>query len=272
MTTVQPAGAWETGLLADDERALLAEELRLVMSTASADAYPPVAQLLDVDVCRDWLNEVRVRIDAPSLPAAASLFAKRWSFLITGAPLYAMSVFDKGLRVGLDKVGLDADYADRLWVSRLRLRDAEVTLAPLGPARDDWRLDVTTRLFAGHVAPLWRALSVAGGVAERILWENLAVRAYSLYEGRLDAVAPDAQARAQADFDWLRRDAPPAAFGLDHNPLKRYDFAPTPVPGRAQPVRFRKTCCLYYQVPHAREYCRACPLIKPGRKPPVVFD
>lgn len=256
--------------LTDAEQRLLGAELRL--ASPQQAGYPPVSVLLDVAVCRSWLQVLRPRIDAPSLPATASLFAKRWAFLVTGAPLYAMSVFDKGLATGLDAVSLDADYADRLWVSHLRLRNPAVSLAPAGAARDAWRTEVATRLFAGHLAPLWRALSAAGGVAERILWENTAVRAYSLYEGRLDGVDPTALARAQADFAWLRRDAPPAVFGLDHNPLARYDAAPTPVPGRAQPVRFRKTCCLYYQVPHAREYCRACPLIKPGRRPPVVFE
>lgn len=260
----------EPDALTDPERQWLAGTLRL--AACAPAAYPPVSDLLDVTACRHWLQTVRTRIEAPNLPAAASLFAKRWAFLITGAPLYAMSVFDKGLAVALDTVALDVDCADRLWVSRLRLRDPAVSLAPAGPARDAWRATVATQIFAGHVAPLWRALARAGGVAERILWENLAVRVYSLYEGRLDDASPEARARAQADFDWLRREAPARVFGLDHNPLARCDAAPTPVPGRAQPVRFRKTCCLYYQVPHAREYCRACPLIKPGRRPPVAFD
>jgi ferric iron reductase protein FhuF len=251
-----------------DEHGHLAGALRL----AGAADYPAVAGLLDVAACRTWLDALAPHIGAPSRPAAASLFAKRHAFLVTGAPLYAMSVFDKGLDASLANVRLDADYADRLWVSRLRLVDDAVLAAPAGAARAAWRAAVVSRVFAHHLAPLWRTVAAAGGIAERILWENTAVRVYGLYEGRMESAGPREQARIAADFDWLRQEAEPAVFGIDYNPLARFDFDKTPVDGRARPVRFRKTCCLYYQVPHAREYCRACPLVKPGRRPPVAFD
>lgn len=258
------------GQLSAAQRAVLRDALAL----AEPDDAPreSVASLLEPARARAWLQALQPRIDAPGPAATASLFAKRWAFLATGAPLYAMSVFDQGLDAGIAQVWLDDAHDGRVWRSRLRLRGALCEPAPAGAARAAWRADLATRLFAGHLAPLWRALARAGGVAERILWENTAVRVYSLYEGRMDDLDAETRARATADYAWLRDEAPPAVFGLDHNPLARYDFPRTPVAGRARPVRFRKTCCLWYQVPHAREYCQACPLIKPGRRAPVVFD
>jgi hypothetical protein len=57
--------------------------------------------LLQEDVCERLLDALSPVIGSPSRAITASLLGKRLSFLATGACLYAMSVYDKGLLLSL---------------------------------------------------------------------------------------------------------------------------------------------------------------------------
>src|SRR5699024_5945609 len=94
-----------------------------------------------------------------------------------------------------------------------------------------------------------------------MLWENTAVRIYSLYERRMATLEGGAAARRDADFNFLLR-TDPALFGMPFNPLHYFRFCPTRLSDGAE-VRFRRTCCLYFQATCPQEYCRACPLLRP---------
>lgn len=125
---------------------------------------------------------------------------------------------------------------------------------------------VVRGLFAGLLAPLWEAFNQVTGVSRRILWENTAVRVYSLYEKRMDDIDdPVVQQRLKADFHWLLHEADPTLFGLHYNPLQHFRRPLTPLDsGKA--IRFRRTCCFYYLASDPVEYCGACPLLRPGRR------
>jgi ferric iron reductase protein FhuF len=127
-------------------------------------------------------------IGAPDLAIAASLFAKRVAFLASGSVLYAMSVFDKGLPLSLTACRLEYAHDNGLWTSSL---PADITATGYAPgARDAWRETIVSTLFRTFFAPLWQSLSQVSGLPEHILWENTAVRVYSLYQGRMEGLTP----------------------------------------------------------------------------------
>lgn len=245
------------------EWAVLSGPLRL-RPAAERDrrALAPRA-LLAGEHCARLLAELGPVIRAPTPAITASLLGKRLSFLATGACLYAMSACDKGLWLAPDNCLIEYGHDDGLWTSSLPLHD----VTPFGYApggRDAWRAAIVRTLFAELLSPLWQHLARVGGVSSRILWENTAVRVYSLYERRMaEPAEPAVRARCAADFDWLLNDAEPALFGLDVNPLRHFRRPPTRVDGRD--VRLRRTCCFYYKASEPVEYCSTCPLLKPKR-------
>jgi len=220
--------------------------------------------LLDIAACRNMLDGLGPVIGSRTRPVTASLLAKRVAFLVTGPALYAMSAYDQGLDLRMGNCITDVTHEGGLWRSHLILKTL-ATDQPTPRQREPWRERVIERVFSGHLAPLWMALHHASGISSRILWENTAVRVYSLYERRMVKL-PDcaARSRAQDDFRYLVQDAPGNLFGLSENPLKRFFFKPRSTltsEGQPRELRVRKTCCLYFMATEPAEYCSACPLL-----------
>ncbi|KML66505.1 IucA/IucC family C-terminal-domain containing protein [Pectobacterium peruviense] len=236
----------------------------------------PSRRVLDPDYCRWLLETLTPPLLSPSIKITASLLAKRIGFLTTAASLYAMSVYNKGLNMALDNSVLEFGHS-RLWTSTMPLYDLTVSQPETG-LREAWRDSLFDMLFAQHLSPILQTLSSVSGVPLRILWENVTVRVFSLYEQRIEWDDPAAVCsqgmtlaqQVQQDFDALLA-APGERFGCDDNPLRPFFRAKTRVPaaGRAvnfREVRFRRTCCFYYKASQPQEYCNNCPLLRPARK------
>ncbi|KAF1023339.1 MAG: hypothetical protein GAK30_00542 [Paracidovorax wautersii] len=254
---------------ATDDAATLRRELAARYGLAVAERLPagqplllPVHDLLDPLRCQALLDRLGPLLGSRSRAITASLLSKRLAFLATGCSLHALSVFDQALDIGLDNCWIDCRHDGQRWRSRLLLQHWRLQPAPAAGAasRQAWREATVTALFRGHLQPLWQALSLSSGLAARIFWENTAVRVFSLYENRLNAVAePQAAARIAHDWHYLREQAPAAVFGVDHNPVRLFDRHRQGAGGR------RKTCCLYYLTTQPAVYCKTCPL--PGACP-----
>lgn len=246
-----------------EEWAMLHGPLRLTPAGGRDRRSMAAGELLDDERCAQLLETLGPVLRSPTTAITASLLSKRLSFLATAACLYAMSACDKGLLLSPDNCLIEYGHDDGRWTSSMPLHD----MTPFGYApgeRHAWRNGIVRTLFAGLLAPLWQTLARSGGVSSRILWENTAVRVYSLYERRLAALdEPAAQARCAADCDWLLNDAEPALFGLDFNPLRHFRRPPTRIEGRD--IRLRRTCCFYYKTCEPVTYCGTCPLLKPKR-------
>lgn len=246
-------------MLTDEERLYLHNAFRL-RSLSEADVRSVAgSDLRDAQACRAFLERVMPLTGAPDLAIAASLFAKRVAFLASGNVLYAMSVFDKGLPLSLNTTRLEYAHDNGLWTSSLPVDVITTSYAP--GSRDAWREGIVSALFKAFFAPLWQSLSQVSGLPEQILWENTAVRVYSLYQGRMEGLNAEQEMRQQADFDWLLEEADPALFGLPWNPLKRFR-RPLQKDAKGKMVRFRRTCCFYYKAVQPVEYCHNCPLCK----------
>lgn len=242
----------------------------------AAREYPfasarPTRALLAAESCRQRLTQLSPLLRSPSLAITASLLSKRLAFLTTAAACYPMSIFDGGLDLSLDNCLLDTRHDGHLWQSHLPLCDLSLSSPQAFASRDAWRDTVIAGLFARHLTPLWQQLAAVSGISTRILWENTAVRLFSLYEHRMEAASASVQQRAQRDFRYLVHDAPGALFGLADNPLTPFYRPLTRVPASGDWVRFRRTCCFYYKASHPVEYCQACPLMRPGKGVRAAF-
>ncbi|KAA0016971.1 siderophore-iron reductase, Fe-S cluster protein [Salinicola corii] len=244
-----------------DQWHYLTDTLRLIPASRADGRSLGARELLDPERCRTLLAQVAPSIGAPERRTAASLLTKRLGFLLTGAPLYALSVCDRGLDLSLDNCVIEFAHDAGRWTSSLPLRSLEGETWPRGD-RDMARRELVQRLFAGLIAPIWHVLETEGGVSSRILWENLAVRVYSLYERRLARLEGEAvRTRCAEDFAFLR-DAEPDLYGLDFNPIARFFHARSGT-SEGGTERFRRTCCLYFKATCPAEYCQTCPLLKP---------
>lgn len=244
-----------------EEWAVLSATLRL-KPAADADRRRTLTPgaLLAEDTCRQLLTALGPIIGAPTPAITASLLGKRLSFLLTGACLYAMSAYDKGLDLSPENSLIEYGHDDGRWTSSMPLRVLTPATYAAG-TRHAWRERIAGALFAGLLAPLWQTFGRASGLAPRVLWENTAVRVYSLYERRMSALTdPRVRSRCAGDFEWLINRAEPVLFGLEYNPLKHFRRSLTAVEGGTRYVRFRRTCCFYYKASQPVEYCATCPL------------
>ncbi|EPF66782.1 IucA/IucC family C-terminal-domain containing protein [Pseudomonas syringae] len=249
----------------ESEWALLSEALRLRPAGEHDPRSLSARALLDDAVCEQLLGMLGPVIGSPTQAITASLLAKRISFLSTGACLYAMSVYDKGLTLSLDNSVIEYAHDNGLWTSSMPLLDT----TPVGyepGAREAWRDQIATTLFRDLLQPLWETFNRVTGISRRILWENTAVRVYSLYDKRMEKVEdPAIRQRCEGDFDWLLHQADPTLFGLTYNPLKHFRRPPVVLEAEGKSIRFRRTCCFYYDASNPVEYCSTCPLLRPKK-------
>lgn len=227
----------------------------------------PASELLDDTTCKALLDKLTPIIGSPDRCITASLLSKRLAFLTTGIGLYAMSVYNKGLILSADNTLIEYGHDNGLWTSCIPLRHIQPLPAVAGE-REAWRQNITATLFAGLLAPLWQTFSLVSGISSHILWENTAVRVYSLYERRMaKVVCPWLTTRISRDFDWLLNEADAALFGLQENPLQRFRRPLSAPAGTRDGIRFRRTCCFYYKASRPVEYCAICPLLRLRKHP-----
>ncbi|QXO16560.1 IucA/IucC family C-terminal-domain containing protein [Vibrio ostreae] len=216
--------------------------------------------LLDDEQCLATLNAIMPELGAPELKVTASLVIKRSAFLLLAPTLYAMSVFDKGLDASIDNCVFEYQLHNRLWRSGMPLKQTQAV--PCQHDRSAWRELILSGAFAGHLTPLIEQLQRLSGVSPRILWENVAVRVFSIYERRiLPALDSERRRQAEGDLAYLLDESTRSVFDLDENPLTRFYRTKRHWQAHSEPVRMRRTCCYYYQATEPPEFCSNCPLL-----------
>ncbi|SFE93978.1 Ferric iron reductase protein FhuF, involved in iron transport [Paenibacillus algorifonticola] len=218
--------------------------------------------LLEREKCESYLDQLATEIGAPSRRVAASMLAKRYAFLFVAPVLYAMTVYDKGLPLTLDNCRLASPDESESRVSgskfpNLSFDGLEMT-EPEAGKRLEWRDQMMRQLFAEHLSPLFRSLSVAGKVPMAILWENAFVRMVPLYEDGLEEESDSSVIqRLHDDFMFMTETAPASIFGERRNPLAKFIKPSHAGIAGEMLASIRQTCCFYYEM--SSEYCRACP-------------
>lgn len=239
----------------------LVRDHRLTLEPSDDAHYSiPATDLLDRGKTLLYLSKIAAIFEGKTEAANASLFAKRYSFLIVASSLFAMSRFDKSVDYAIENCHVESFRNGQAWLPKVRLSDWNPT-CPGEQGREAWRDEVIRKVFAGNLAKAWRSLSKTASVSKAVLWENTAIYVYWLYENKF-AEGADEERKAQvlADYDYLVHSAPAALFGETYNPLARFDSPKVNVPGEEKPIRPRKTCCLYYLASDTpNDYCPSCP-------------
>ncbi|RBP78247.1 ferric iron reductase [Marinomonas rhizomae] len=221
------------------------------------------SKLLDEVVCLETLQRIMPELGAPSLKVTASLVIKRVAFLALAPVLYAMSGFNKGLDGSLENSIFEYSLENRIWQSKMPLKDTSVSIwkGLDKEGRDIWRDEILHKVFAGHLTLLVEHFYRLTKVSRRILWENVAVRVFSIYEQRiLAAVSEEKRAIAEADYAYLLDKNTTKLFGLNENPLTGFYRKKQLTALSEKPVRVRRTCCFYYQATDPAVYCGTCPV------------
>lgn len=219
-------------------------------------------ELLSVEKCKHYLEQVAVIFQTSAKTAAASQFSKRYAYLVIASGLYAMTMFDKGMNYALENCRVESVFKDSTWLPEVSLTDRRVT-KPAAEQRELWRDRMLASIFAGNIAKVWRSVSTAASIPVSILWENISHSLYWLYEQRMLEGATEEQCRQiQADFHYLLYEAPACLFGEEYNPIAKYNHAGRVITDSNVCKRKRKTCCLHYQISEQYSCCTTCPLRK----------
>ncbi|WP_417526565.1 IucA/IucC family C-terminal-domain containing protein [Marinomonas shanghaiensis] len=253
----------------ESKQALLVEEWD-VLAAFGLKAYQadePLAidssKLLDDALCLETLQKIMPELGAPNLKVTASLVIKRMAFLTLAPVLYAMSGFDKGLDVSIENSVFEYPLENRIWQSKMPLKDTSVSVWKSSDkeSREVWRDDILSKVFSGHLTLLVEQFYRLTKVSRRVLWENIAVRVFSIYEQRiLTNIAEEKRMIAEADYAYLLEKTTTQLFGLEENPLTVFYREKQLTALSENPVRVRRTCCFYYQATEPPVYCGSCPL------------
>jgi ferric iron reductase protein FhuF len=218
--------------------------------------------LINPDQVYQYLKVLQQKLNSSSIPATASLFSKRYSYLIAVNSLYAMSGFNKGFKLTLDTVYIQSYFDGDTWLPRLVIEEP-IESSPLEGMRKEWRDDVIKNTFH-HLNSVWACLSKVSNLSEQTLWENTALYVFWLYENQLAETESEwVKHKPMDDFTYLVHKAPGYLFGpYQENPLSRFYREKTYSANHEAYVRMRTTCCLYYQVDSKGQYCSTCPRVR----------
>ncbi len=246
---------------------VLTKDFRLTTKTSFDRTYSiPSIDLLNKEKCMAYLDRVTSILQPSSKietvthkVATVSQFSKRYGFLTFGSGLYAMTMFNKGLDYSVENCHIESIYKDNTWLPDVRLADWHIT-QPIDSDRNEWRDQIIKNIFADNIAKVWRSISNAANIPISVLWENVAISVYWLYEKRIDKGASNNQKfRIHEDYQYLLN-APAYLFGETENPLKKFNCSKRKTTTSDIPIRVRKTCCYYYKVSSDRVYCTTCPI------------
>jgi ferric iron reductase protein FhuF len=203
-----------------------------------------------------YLKKVMVGIGAPNEKVAASMLIKRYAFFAVMA-LFTMSDSDRGINVKSDNITLVSYFEDGHWLPRFYLKD--MSLMPVTVNREVWREQYVKDVFANHLFPLMEQVSKITSISKLILWENIAVYLFWLYETVL-VEKMDRKQQIESDFRYVIYEAPGNLFGTyHHNPLTKYHGEKVFSSAVGKEIRTRKTCCYNYKLAGSQKRCNTCP-------------
>jgi len=250
-------------MLNKKEQSELAEKFRCTFKDNSLYRLSP-SSCMDESTLRVELLWIQQTMEAANLRAAASMLAKRYSFVAVAA-LYSFIVFQKKINASTENVLLHTEDAETMWLPKVFISEIEAIEVTEGNRKIllDELLD---ELFAHQIEPIWSALRKVTKISKLTLWENVAVYIHWLYDLLLANEEID-NVEVQKVLQYVLEEAEGRHFGSYHNnPLARYSSPPQYIEKQKQEIRVRKTCCLSYQTGDKETYCRTCPVICKPKK------
>lgn len=220
-----------------------------------------VNDLLDEKRMRGFLDLLGKDIEAENSKVAGSIFMKRYAFLAV-IFLYIMTSRNERLFISFENLSIETNEKEDVWLPHFHFSLLETETA--GQDRGTWRRGCLEALFKEHFYPIISCISSVTKLSKLILWENIAVYIFWLYEmvfqsGKFDE---DLIERAKEDFRYIIFQAEGGIFGNYHeNPLKRFYNERIDVEALDKPIRQRKSCCFNY-LTKSKQHCTTCPCMK----------
>ncbi|MFJ5964661.1 IucA/IucC family C-terminal-domain containing protein [Bacillus sp. NPDC093026] len=234
------------------ERELLDFGVHITSSPIKADCT--LAVLFSEESAARLLEAEKIAMHAPNLAVAASIFSKRYAYLVVSSSLYLMTLYDSIYQISPSACVFREDR-------KMALDKSACSFVQLEGDRNEWREQVICALFTQYVTPLLDVLHRVSRLPYSILWENVAVRINSLYRSMMKKVEdPAMKKRVKEDYVFLK-EAAGEVFGSQQNPFK----CSLNLDESLLQTSNRKTCCMYYQLEKKAEnlaYCLVCPLEK----------
>ncbi|MGE7664500.1 IucA/IucC family C-terminal-domain containing protein [Ureibacillus composti] len=215
-------------------------------------------ELLNEQKLLSYLEQVKTKIGSPNLKVAASIFMKRYSFLAV-IYFYGISVWNKKLDISFQNVSLQSVEADQ-WIPQFYFHHLHTELA--NENREVLLEKWIQFFFSENATVLISNLSKVTKQSELILWENLAIYLFWLYESVLVKIENEEELRTRAkeDFQLIVNGSAGLLFGNDQdNPIKRFYCDKRCLADSQEEVRVRKTCCLTYLLDGGCKTCKTCP-------------
>ncbi|MFJ8236219.1 (2Fe-2S)-binding protein [Ureibacillus sp. NPDC094379] len=214
-------------------------------------------ELLDEQKLLCYLEQVKTKIGSPNLKVAASIFMKRYSFLAV-IYFYGISMWNKKLDISFRNVSLQSVDSDQ-WLPQFYFHHLQTELA--NELREDQLEKWTQFFFSENATVLISNLSKVTKQSELILWENLAIYLFWLYESVLAEVENEKlRTRAKEDFQLILNESACLLFGnYQENPIKKFYCDKRCLADTQEEVRVRKTCCFSYLLDGGCKTCKTCP-------------
>lgn len=218
-------------------------------------------EFLKPDILEGVLDRAISNFAAPDRRVAASLFVKRYAWMVTRTALAPMTMLGVALDVSIDNArvvfsgvtagGLMLEDCDMVRILPERWPDGR----PPGDTVDSTaELHALTRasLVDQHLAVVIETLHELTGCSRQIMWGSAGhAAAYLFDELANDERLADRIADDRATF-LERADAP------FHRTVQYLDL---PLQSAEGPLLTRRTCCLWYRV-RPDDLCYYCPLLK----------
>lgn len=232
---------------------------RLINELKKQDFILELKDFFNKEHLPDILVRIGQKLGAPTNKVTASMIAKRMAFFGV-IHLYAMSVLNQRFIVKIDDIKLAGRAEDRLWLPNFYFEHyfAEDALND----RVKWREEVIQNIFSGFFHPMIEALRRETRFSKLVMWENIAIYIFWLYESLMkDNEYKWIQHQLEDDYRFIVHEAGPELFGpYKHNPLTRFDSEKVIREDLVEPVRVRKTCCLANLLEEKNgKRCSTCP-------------
>lgn len=230
----------------------------LEQQNEDSDLSITLSELVETKSLRSFLDRVSDHIHSPNVKVTASMFIKRYSYL-AAMYLFSMTAFNKRFELTLEHMHLQTDDEDPLWLPTYYFSKWRVSEP--GEDRKKWREEGIHDFFSNIVTPVVEGVKLETKQSKLVLWENIAIYIFWLYESVLTQDSNEQlRERAKDDLQFIVAEAPGSVFG-DYlvNPIKRHFHEKRFVPELGEEVRVRTTCCFFYALTGTTDRCKICP-------------
>ncbi|TES52776.1 hypothetical protein E2L07_13675 [Halalkalibacterium halodurans] len=219
-------------------------------------------ELLDEGCLVPLLHEVKDVLEAPDLLVTASMFSKRYAYLMTVPVLYAFSLWNVRFQPTMENVVYREKETDPYWLPTFYFHEERIHPISL-ELREKEREALFFTLFANHLDKMWDVLCKATSIPKEILWENTFSYLYWLYDSLVQQSeewtneAVKRQVEADRHFLFYEADVQLFGHGRKH-PFTRMAERREAVKEKDTPP-LRQTCCFSYRCGEPPTYCGTCP-------------